>query len=197
MIEKKILERKYFKERKSVTDIANELGCSQNKITYWLNKYGYKKRTISEAIYIKANPKGHPFEYRVPGNSKEWFLYGLGLGLYWGEGNKLNKHAVRLGNTDPHLIKWFLIFLTDIYQVDKKRLKFGLQIFSDINENEAKKFWCNKLKIKPQQFQKVVVTESFRRGSYTHKCPYGVLTVYFSNIKLRDTINSAIDELRN
>ena len=47
-----------------------------------------------------------------------------------------------------------------------------------------------------KQFQNVVVTKSVKRGTYQKKSRYGVVTVYFSNIKLRDIIVSAIKELQ-
>lgn len=107
---------------------------------YWLKKYDIQKRTISDAIYVRSNPKGDPFVFRKPQRADEWFLYGLGLGLFWGEGNKVNKNAIRLGNTDPYLVKKFLEFLSNIYQIDQSRLRFGLQIFSDTPPEKALHF---------------------------------------------------------
>ena len=62
------------------------LNCSEHKINYWLNKYGITKRNISDAIYLKYNPKGDPFRFILPKNKKDERLFGLGLGLYWGGG---------------------------------------------------------------------------------------------------------------
>ena len=196
MIDKVYLEEKYIREKCSVAEIAVEFGCSQNKVTYWIQKHGIKKRTISEAQYIKHNPGGDPFTFKKPHTEGEWFLYGLALGLYWGEGNKKSKTAIRLGNTDPDLIKYFLDFLINMYAVDVSRLRFGLQVFTDIDSEKAKRFWCKKLNISPKSFQKVVVTPSVRRGTYGERSEFGVLTVYFSNTKIRDTIVGAIERLR-
>ncbi|MEM9336352.1 MAG: hypothetical protein AAGA35_00655 [Patescibacteria group bacterium] len=196
MINKKFLAGEYLVKRKSVSVIANELGCSQNKINYWLHKHSIPKRTISEAIYLKSNPCGDPFKFKKPHTTEDWFLYGLGIGLFWGEGNKVNKNAVRLGNTDPALIKVFLEFLEHFFQIDTVRLRFGLQIFSDTNPEQAKKFWIQLLKIREDQFQKTVVTPSTKQGTYSTKNEHGVLTIYFSNTKLRDNIVGAINALQ-
>lgn len=196
MIEKGYLETSYLLKKKSVSQIAGECGCSQNKITYWLQKHNIRKRSISEAVYIRSNPHGDPFLFGRPKNNKEWFLYGLGLGLFWGEGNKMNKNSIRLGNTDIDLIKNFLDFLRVIYQIDEKKLRFGLQLFKDISKEKALNYWSSKLHIPKNQFQKVVLTKSIQKGTYRKKSEYGVLTVYFSNTKLRDTIISAITKLR-
>lgn len=197
MFLKSDLQKLYITEQKSVRTIALLYKCSENKINYWLKKFLIPKRSISDAVYIQNNPTGNPFHFHKPSTTDEWFLYGLGIGLYWGEGNKMNNHAVRLGNTDPDLLIKFLSFLNTFFQIDNRRLRFGLQIFTDIDPDEAKKYWSKKLKIKNDQFQKVIISDSLhKKGTYRKKSQYGVLTVYFSNTKLRDTIVGAIEELR-
>ena len=196
MIEKKYLKSQYLDKKKSAKQIAALLDCSENKVNYWLDKHGIKKRSVSEAVYIKSNPTGDPFTFHRPETKEEWLLYGLGMGLWWGEGNKASKTSVRIGNTDPELLKTFLRFLDVIFGIDKSRLRFGLQIFSDIDEDKAKKYWCRKLQISGKQFQKVIVSKPVAKGSYTKKSEYGVLTIYFSNTKLRDNIYRAIEVLR-
>lgn len=140
------LKEQYINKKLSAKQISKLLHCSENKVHYWLKKYKIEKRSIKDAMYLKLNPLGDPFNFKKPATDQEWFLYGLGIGLYWGEGNKANKHAVRLGNTDPYLIKLFLQFLTEIYCIDNKRLRFGLQIFSDTNPESAKKILVSKTK---------------------------------------------------
>ncbi len=196
MIEKEFLVQQYLQRRKSVAQIALQYGCSQNKVTYWLQKHNIKKRSISDAVYVRSNPEGDPFAFKKPNTYDEWFLYGLGLGLFWGEGNKVNKHSVRLGNTDIDLIRTFLRFLRVVYDIDEKKIRFGLQLFSDISSKKALHYWTTGLGVSEKQFQAVVVTKQTKKGTYRKKCEFGVLTIYFSNIKLRDTIVTAITKLR-
>jgi phage-related tail fiber protein len=187
----------YTKEKNSATEIAKLLECSPTKVNYWLKKHKITKRTISESVYIYNNPTGDPFRCEKNSSSQDWFLYGLGLGLFWGEGNKMNKHSVRLGNTDPGLINMFLLFLKNNYNIDESKLRFGLQVFSDIEPIVAKSFWIKNLGVSASQFQKVVVTPSRAAGTYTRKNQHGVLTIYFSNTKLRDIIVHAVTELQS
>jgi len=196
VLEKRLLEEYYVNKYHSVAYIAHELGCSENKVNYWLRKHGIPKRSISEAQYIKQNPHGDPFSFIAPTTQQQWFLFGIGLGLWWGEGNKTNRTSLRLGNTDPDLLKYFLLFLRELFQIDVTRLRFGLQIFTDIDPVAAQQFWCRTLHISPSQFQKVVVSKSVARGTYRKKSEYGVLTIYFSNTKIRDSIYRAIETLR-
>ncbi len=176
--------------------LARTLACSESKINYWIRKHGIQKRSISEAVYAKRNPHGDPFSAKIPSNPEEHFLLGLGVGLYWGEGNKKNISAVRLGNTDPDLIRAFVRFLERIYKVRKEKFRFGLQIFSDMEPTEVLSFWTRALKVSRSQFGKVIVTPARGVGNYKEKTKYGVVTVYVSNIKLRNLLIGEIEKLR-
>lgn len=195
-ISKTYLIREYVRRKKSVAEIADQLKCSENKVTYWLKGYLIQKRSISDALYTKHNPNGDPFKFKKPSTPEEWFLFGLGLGLYWGEGNKKNKMAVRLGNSDPRLIKKFLEFLYTTYAVEEHKVRFGLQIFNDMNPQKVLSFWCEQLHVGKEKFGKVIVTKSRGIGTYREKTNYGVLTIYVSNTKLRNMICSEIEKLK-
>lgn len=196
VITKNELSGLYLSSRLSSKEIAQTLGCSEGKINYWLSKYEIKKRNISDAVYQRLNPEGDPFTELPVTSSKEAFILGLGLGLFWGEGNKRNRQSVRLGNSDPALIRAFLFFLEDRYSIQRHRLRFGLQVFSDMDHDAVMKYWIKYLGVKPQQFYKTTITKSGRAGTYREKTKFGVLTLYFHNKKLRDLLLKEIDNLR-
>jgi len=182
----------------SVAEIASHLGESQGKVNYWIHRHWIPKRTISEAVYDKWNPGGDPFVIRGKNVSKDFkkgVLYGLGVGLYWGEGTKLNKNSVRLGNTDPDLIKIFIRFLKTTYKIDESKLRFGLQIFTDMDHNNSQKYWRKVLGVPADKFYKTVVTPSSKIGTYRNKTRHGVLTVYFNNTKLKKIIDEDLSNI--
>ncbi|MFI5212727.1 MAG: hypothetical protein ACHQTE_02075, partial [Candidatus Saccharimonadales bacterium] len=190
MIKKDLLIEMYLTKGLSMKEIANKLQCSPNRVVYWMAQHDIKRRSISEAIYQQHNPLGDPFKLKKITSIKDAQLMGLGIGLYWGEGNKKNRHSVRLGNTDPELIRIFVQFLVELCGVDPKRLRYSLQIFSDIDPQQALAFWMTELHTEQSQFGKVVVTPARSLGTYRVKSIYGVLTVHFHNYKLRDIIVS-------
>lgn len=195
MITKNDLQKWYVKDKKSLQQIATAQKCSLNKIQYWMKKYGLRSRSRSDALYARYNPNGDPFRVKKTFNKNDFFLLGLGLGLWWGEGSKMHKGTIRLGNTDPSLIKKFILFLTDIFGVDKNKIRFGLQIFSDMEPAVAKKFWIKSLDVTDDQFfPKIVVNKSIKLGTYHRKIQHGVLTVYCSNIKLRQALDSLFEK---
>ena len=194
-ISPKVLFHLYTVEKLSSHDIAQKLKCSTSKVNYWIARSGIKKRTQSDATYVKRNPHGDPFRFYEPKQMDEMFLYGLGLGLYWGEGNKKNKTAVRLGNTDPRLIKMYIKVLQKIYGVEKSKFRFGIQVFSDMKAETALTFWSKKLGFPRSHFNKVVITPARGPGTYREKTKSGVLTIYVSNIKLRNLLITQIENL--
>lgn len=194
-MDKEKLRNLYLDNKKSSPEIAKILNCSEHKINYWLAKHNIPKRSVSEAIYQKHNPKGDPFKIKLINSIKDAKLLGLGLGLYWGEGNKKNKNSIRLGNTDPGIIKKFAEFLVEIFAVNKSKLRLGLQIFGDMSEKMALNFWLKELKeygINRSQFFKVTITPSRSLGTYREKSKYGVLTIHFCNKKLKNLIDSML-----
>jgi hypothetical protein len=184
----------YIKKGYSVSAIARHFNCSENKINYWFKKYGVPKRNISDAMYLKRNPGGDPFRFSYPSTLEGVKLLGMGLGLYWGEGNKADKNSVRLGNTDSSLINKYIDFLIKICQVNPDKLRFGLQIFSDTDPGTALNYWVKIIGFPRQQFlPKVIVTPTRGVGSYKKKSKYGVLTVYFHNKKLKNLLMSMLN----
>lgn len=195
MIKKEILVQLYRGQKSSMQDVASQLHCSLHQVQYWLKKYKIKARSRSEALYQKYNPNGDPFKMKESLNKDDMFLLGMGLGLWWGEGSKLHHGTIRLGNTDPRLIKMFVNFLVHICGVKPEKVRYGLQIFSDLDPKLAKQFWIENLDIHPDQFfPKIVVTASGKLGTYRKKSPYGVLTVYCANIKLRKNLDGLMEK---
>jgi hypothetical protein len=168
--------------------ISAKLGCSSNKVTYWMDKHGLQRRSISEASYTKANPNGDPFTIKPIETMEEAELFGLGVGLFWGEGAKTSKHSVKLGNTDALLLKSFMKFLTTFYGINKNDFRFSLQIFTDLDHKKVLNYWTKELDVHPWQFYKPTVTISGSIGTYRKKSQYGVVMVHYHNMKLRDII---------
>lgn len=191
-ITKSSLIKFYIRQKKSAVEIAKVFQCSPNRINYWLAKYTISKRDISEAIYSKHHPHGDPFKIYHPKTLKEAILFGLGVGIYWGEGNKANKNTIRVGNSDPKLLNVFIKFLQTFFKIKKKDLKFHLHIFTDINKNEALRYWSKQLKIRETQFYKPMVSISGSLGTYRQKSKYGVLTLYYANTKLKNILMNHI-----
>ena len=169
MIGEKTLRYLYEEKKMSMSEISAKIKKNQRQVDYWIKRHNIKTRSISDAIYQKHNKKGDPFlipkfvKNKDLCRSKE-FLYGLGLGLYWGEGTKRSKDSVRLGNSDPRLIKMFITFLVKTFKIRREKMKFGLQLFSDMDIEEAISYWKKFLKIPDGQLYKPLITPLRQTG---------------------------------
>ncbi len=178
-----------------MSEIAVSLKCSLHKVVYWMIKYNLKRRNRSEALYLKLNPNGDPFNIKEEINSEETFLYGLGLGIYWGEGERVSKGKVRVANTDPNLLRIFRKFLIIYCQVDLSRIHYYLICFNDSNPELVKAFWAKELKISKEKFGKIVQIASQGKGSYRKKSQFGSCTIEVSNIKLKHWLMQELHKL--
>lgn len=196
MSEKEILNNLYINENKSAAQIAMILNMREGKINSLLRKYGIPKRTISEAIYVLKNPGGDPFSFRKPINYEQQFLFGLGLGLYWGEGLKVGKNGLRLTNSDPKMIIKFMEFLEVLFSVNRNKIRFSLQVFEDISQKDSLDYWASILNVDRKQFYKTIVSKVRGKGTYTGKSKYGVLILYLNNVKLKRVLLKMIENIR-
>ncbi|MDP3985582.1 MAG: helix-turn-helix domain-containing protein [bacterium] len=178
----------------SLKEISRIIKVSENQVAYWMKKFNLKRRSRSEALYIKNNPEGDPFLFKKPLTKHDFVLLGIGLGLWWGEGSKTYPTVVRLGNTNPDLISSFILFLTEICGFPRDRLRFGLQIFSDMSPKDVLKFWMQTLDVSQKQFYKIIVTPARSLGTYRHKTKYGVLTIYAGNRNLRRLLDHLMEK---
>lgn len=174
--------------------IAKKMNCSVHKVVYWMDKFDIPRRSFSDAVYLNANPDGDPFSIKKILTDEERILYGLGLGIYWGEGEKVSKGRVRVANSDPHLLRTFRDFLLRICQATLSRIHYYIICFNDSNPKEALSYWSKLLEISDKQFGKIVQISPQGKGTYKRKSQYGVCIMEISNTKLKLWL---MQELRN
>lgn len=194
MIDKRVLKHLYT-QGKSMPEIATSMHCSVHKVVYWMKKHNLPRRSHSDAAYQKENPHGDPFHIKKNRNTREQFLYGLSLGLYWGEGTKASGGHARLTNTDPSMIRIFRLFLLKICNVSKQKIHYSLVVFNDVSTQRAALYWAKELGISEDRFGTIVNIPSQGKGSYKKKSQYGVCSITVSNVKLKAWILRQLEEL--
>jgi hypothetical protein len=100
-------------------------------------------------------------------------LFVLGVGLYWGEGEKnLCNKRLALSNADPNLLRvwlrWCARFLPGV------RLNFDLSIHDNCDLDAARAFWREELNIEVTWVSMAVSRASKRRRK---SLPHGTLKV--------------------
>lgn len=168
-----------------MAEVGTKLNCSVHKVTYWMKKYDLKKRSRSDALYQKLNPYGDPFKIKSNLSPDDKLLFGLGIGIYSGEGNKTDKNSIRVTNTNPKIIKAFRKFLLEICQIVPEKLSYSLVCFNDTDPKKAAVYWSQELNIFSQKFGKIVQIPPQGKGTYKRKSLFGVCTMTFCNTKLK------------
>lgn len=196
MIKRKFLKDFYEKQKLSMAEIAKKLDVGTSTVQNWMARYKIKSRSRSDALYVLNNPFGDPFKFKKNFTKDEIFLFGLGIGFFWGEGMKLQKDGVRLGNSDPYLVLRFRDFLENICGVSREKLKYSLQLFGDVDKEKAIMFWCDILLIKPEKLGKVSIVKLRGKGTYGKKNEFGVLQIACHNSKLKLVIDRLIENLK-
>lgn len=186
--------RRLYEKGKSAVEVGKELGIPWRKVIYFMDKYGIKRRSRSEATYLKHNPNGDPFKIKKRLNPQEQCLRALALGLYWGEGSKYNPISIRLTNSDPALLRTFIEFLRNICGVNPQKIRLWITVHDDVSIEKARDYWGKELEIPFSQFSKTVVIAHHGNGTYKNKSIYGTATVCVHNMKLRQIIQKWLED---
>jgi len=101
--------------------------------------------------------------------------------LFWGEGSKIPRGCLMLGNSDPVFINSFLTLLRYCYDIDESKFRCTFQGRADQNIKQLEKFWSGITKIPLSQFYKARI-DPRTIGKPTLKLDYkGVCRIeYFS-----------------
>jgi transposase len=83
--------------------------------------------------------------------------------LYWCEGGKGYYESVRFVNSDPVLIKTFLMLFRKSFQIDGNKLRVLMHLHSYHDEKTQKDFWSNLTKIPKTQFNKTFLKPNTKK----------------------------------
>ena len=194
------------KQGKSYSQIKKALGVSKSTLSYWLREYPLSKQRIRELrdwnetrIEKYRNTMRRKREERLrqfyeeqkklifPFNKRDIFL--SGLFLYWGEGTKRQTSVLSVSNTDPSIIKFFIVWTNKSLNVPKEKLKVQLQLYSNMNIKKEVQFWSKTLKLSSNQFIKPYIKKSSserinHKGSFGH----GTCNVKIGDARLTEKI---------
>jgi len=124
--------------------------------------------------------------------------YVAGCMLYWGEGAK-SRNAVRLTNSDPEMLAYFLRFLREHFDVDDRRVRLACNLFSDhqLRQDEIEQHWLSRLDL-PQTCLATSTVNTYSKYSQrkrVNKLPYGTASLSVNDTRIVQTIYGSIQEV--
>lgn len=128
-------------------------------------------------------------------------LHQMGCMLYWGEGDK-NKNSCGLANSDPNLLKFFLKFLIESYNISTDMITFRVNchLNNDLTIEQIENYWLNILNLPKSCLRKPIInTKSSASKEKKDKniLPYGTGHIRVNSTELVQNIFGAIQEYGN
>lgn len=187
----------YYKRKYSMKAIGKELGASIHSVLYFMRKNGLVRRTLKEEQKLRFENKKPSFTIRS--NDKySMELNAIGSMLYWGEGYKGNENSpaksVDFANSDPDMIKLFLIFLRKRFILDENKFRVLLYCYSDQDVSSLIRFWSKETNISPTAFTKPYVRSDFKPEA--RKMKYGLVHIRYYDKKLLLELKKMIDSYK-
>lgn len=184
--------------------IASRLQVSKSTLSIWLREVPYTpnaqvRKRIREGPAKAAEIINQKRRKRIQ-EAKEWGekeigkltkqeLLLLGIGLYIGEGSKMNEQ-VQICNSDPKVIQLTLDWFRKIFQIPNNHFTIALYIYPDIYEAVAIKYWSRVTGIPAAQFGKTQIDRRTNKSKRKQRIlPYGTARV---SVKARGNSNLGV-----
>ncbi len=160
----------------SYSQIKSEIGVSKSTLSLWLRDLPLSDKRLRELrdfnqVRIEKtrnkkletrNNRLHKVKSLICDEigtlSKRDILIG-GFFLYWAEGGKTKSYTVTLSNTDPRMIRAFLVWIKLIGgSVSKTYVR--LHLYSDMSEEAEIRYWSKEIGLPIQHFRKSYIKQS-------------------------------------
>jgi hypothetical protein len=175
--------------------IAAELSVNKSTLSGWLR---HESSTGSEAARRSRIARGKSGETRrrqhqeqtpmmraaaateicdmFTGGLSQRELLLMGLMLYWAEGAKTQ--GIALTNSDPYVIKAFVLWLERCLGVSRAQLKAEVHAYPNLDIDEAERYWADVIGVPATQFYKPQIDLREKKRSDKHgRLPYGTVHV--------------------
>lgn len=188
---------------KSIKSIAKKLSVSVGSVSLWCRNVvltseqkdaldrGEWESRLRNLRQMNENKKEKAIQRRVRarrdgemqiGQTSDRDVMMLGLGLYWGEGSKRTDGLVCLVNMDADVIDFYLYWL-QLLGIDRTEVRANLHIAPGFQNDREVKWWCQRLRLQPEQFNKTIVkVASTSRGKTKRDEYHGILSIRISDV---------------
>lgn len=101
-----------------------------------------------------------------------------GIMLFWGEGTKAVLSQVRFSNSDPEMVRFYLVFLQKACRIPLDKIRIAILGYPDLDEPSVRRFWSFVSGVPLSNFHKTMVVLGRHK---TRRLPNGVCTVVISS----------------
>ncbi len=112
-------------------------------------------------------------------------LFIAGIMLYWGEGGKDPKDAVKFANTDAEMIAFYIQFLTKACRIPMGKIKGHVLYYPDLQENICRSYWSKTSGIPIENFTKSTLIKGRHQ---VRRLTWGVCIVTVSSFYFKQKV---------
>jgi transposase-like protein len=199
-------------EGASINEIARRTGAAKSSISRWVRDVeltadqletlriraynGHVKgRTMNAALRREARLLAQE-DGRLRASRGDPLLL-AGCMLYWAEGAK-GRNQVRLVNSDPELIRFFVKFLRECFSVDDDEMRLRCNLFADHVERQrdVEQFWLDTAGLPQSRLGRSTVNRysKYSKKKRQNRLPYGTCELSVSRTRIVQAIYGAIQE---
>jgi len=203
-----------IEQKLSYGEIKKRLGVPKSTLSYWLREFplseemilelrrhGWKKgeasrerfrNTMKRKQELKRREVYKKYQKRLDKISEDAFFV-AGLMLYLAEGGKSNYAQISLANTDPRIIKFFIKWINDFLNINKKEIKIQLHLYENMDIEKEKNFWKNELGLPEIQFYKPEIRKLQKSSfSYRESFRHGTCSIYVLGVEKKREVMMGI-----
>lgn len=197
------------KEGKSYKEIMELVPVSKSSLSLWLRDVKLTKKQKNKLTSIRGAGGGEAKRkawevkrqetmdgYDPPLDDPNFML---GLGLYWGEGSKYSRTETVFTNSDPKMLRAFVVWVAEFFGEDFDRFSAEVHHYDTERDDEIKCYWSKLLGVPLTHFIKSQVHVSKSSGRKKGNIlPFGTAKVYVRGCgswKVRAKIQKALDLL--
>jgi transcriptional regulator with XRE-family HTH domain len=194
--EEKVKARALRRQGESIRDIADKVGVSKSTASIWVRDIELSKEQLAclDAKQLNrlkgAETNKRRGEERRAASRKRGYeetgegdeLHLIGCMLYWAEGTKRNNRSVvDFANSDVAMMKIFVRFLEECFDIEKKDMTIAVNCYTDCRTvEEIEDYWLDSLSLPRSCLRKTIVD---RRPECTKRKRNGLLE--YGTCKLR------------
>jgi transcriptional regulator with XRE-family HTH domain len=202
-------------EGASIKDIARLVGVSASSVSTWVRDIALTpeqhealaarnvayNRQMSGTWNQAARRRAQRVDYQEHGRAIARFgdpLFVAGCMLYWAEGAK-SRNTVKFTNSDPEMVRFFVRFLRDRFEVGDDAISLTCNLFADhqARQREIERFWLDVAELPESCLRKstVNVYSKYSQKKRRNKLPHGTCRLTVCRTWLAQSIYGAIQEI--
>lgn len=205
---------KLRRQGKSYSEIKSTLGVAKGTLSAWLKNYPLSEKRLRalrdwnqqriehyRETRRKQREEGlriiYEREKKILGRLSRRDAFIGGLFLYWGEGGKTKDSWISIANTDPGVIRAFIYWLEQSFDIDRSKVKIRLHLYRGMNIRNEVAFWSKTLQLGQECFYKPSIKKrALQNLSYRNGFGHGTCNAILINAMVAKRVLMGLKALR-